>query len=220
MRHLLFSVFFAANCVVGSPAIAQDTTETAAMAEADRLIAQADAADLFANTTVTDVPSIVHKPSGLGCVFEQPHSGNRLDVAPRSMPAGRSEAFRCQAAVLDFRVYTYASACKANGYEAERQAILELIEGDMPPIRRRLELPARPLTVQAAPSTGRTNVIRAIRYDFDPAQDVFVIISSTEIGGWVMLQMAVAPLETEADSRAAIDQIMTFAVAKARLQGS
>lgn len=66
-----------------------------ARAEADALIAAADAEALFDNTTDSDVPTVRHKPSGLVCAFEPGEADNGITIFEQGVGIPRGEDVGC-----------------------------------------------------------------------------------------------------------------------------
>lgn len=84
LAALLIAAPVAAQEPPPSPPQATSEQVTAARAEADRIIAAAEAGDLFVNMTGNAFPTVRHKASGLICHFRGAPEVNRILIFPNS----------------------------------------------------------------------------------------------------------------------------------------
>lgn len=107
----------------------------AARAEADRLIAAAQAGDVFENITVDRIPAVRHRQSGMRCLFEPGEAQNGLHVLESGMPRGEDAV--CNGRTGGIQVTIYATRYPER-YSAEAirddaaRAILDRFPGARP----------------------------------------------------------------------------------------
>lgn len=80
-----------------------------ARAEADRLIAEADAGDLFINVTTGSSARVRHTRSGLVCTFRPGDEGNRILIFEQGASIPRGDDVGCNGGLGDFAHTIYAT---------------------------------------------------------------------------------------------------------------
>ncbi|MGH7020051.1 MAG: hypothetical protein ACREEY_09230 [Brevundimonas sp.] len=100
MRALLLAMTSLVALAAGYPALAQDAkpvSPAVAKAEGDRIIAAAEASDLFENITGDDgVTRLRHKASGMTCAFDPAGPRNNVRIYPQSaMTPNRGDDISC-----------------------------------------------------------------------------------------------------------------------------
>lgn len=93
----------------------------AAQAEADRLIAAAQAGAWFENITDSAVPTVRHIPSGMICLFPRNSPDSQIAIFPSSMPRG--DDVGCVTYDDDLRVYTTLYASRYDPLPSEREVL-------------------------------------------------------------------------------------------------
>lgn len=160
-----------------------------ARAEADRLIAQAEAADLFDNITEDDQPRIRHRRSGLICTFTLGERQNRLLVFGSGI--ARGDDVGCNTMTGDVAITHYAT--RYPGGKSAADALSEAAAA----IRNRFS-DARDYTGEGlAPDEGRqppSLIARFLIGQDDETQYTHALVA--EVGPWVFKQRLSGPAES------------------------
>lgn len=104
------------------PGRADQNQVAAARAEADRLIAEGNAAAFFDNVTDGAAPAVQHRLSGMVCRFELGNPGNRVVIIPSPLPAGDDVACSIQRGDMVFTYYATRYPVDVSAEQAIRDA--------------------------------------------------------------------------------------------------
>ena len=110
------AVFAAGQCFAQDEAPASAAEIASASAQADLLIASANAGRHFENITTDGAPRVRHKASGLTCSFSD-ESYDRISIIPAQGGLAEGEDVGCHTRLLDVDISLYATRY-ARRYEA------------------------------------------------------------------------------------------------------
>lgn len=131
MRDLLLPLTAVAALTVASPVAAQTSapdpslaSPAVAKAEGERILSEAQAADLFDNITAEDETTrLRHKASGMVCLFDPLAPGNAVRVYPQGgMTPNRGDDVSCSSILLGATYTLYATRYRTMPSEAEDMA--------------------------------------------------------------------------------------------------
>jgi hypothetical protein len=195
---MLARLLFLTTLLLAGPLSAQEATPsppratpeqvTAAKAEADRIIAAAEAGDLFVNMTGNAIPTVRHRASGLICHFRGSPEVDRILIFPNST---RGDDVGCTTRDPSVWVETTYYATRYNPMPTE-EAILD---GAMAAIRNRFP-GARPFVgdLTTAHIDGVTPISAALVVDSNMGT-LFTMTAVEHQNGWSFKARATGPLE-------------------------
>lgn len=194
-------LLFVAALTVGAPVAAQEPTPgppratqeqiAAAKREADRLIAAADASDVFVNITGNAIPTVRHPASGLICHFRGTPETDRLLIFPNST---RGDDVGCATRDPDVWVETTWYATRYSPMPTEG----EILDDAMAAIRNRFPS-ARAFEgeVSSAEIDGVTLVSDGLVIETNMGT-LFTMAAVEHQDGWSFKARASGPLEKAA----------------------
>lgn len=197
-KPVFAKLFFLSTLLIAGPLAAQDagsvppraTPEQVAVAraEADRIIAAADAGDLFVNMTGNAIPTVRHKASGLICHFRGAPDVDRILIFPDSP---RGDDVGCTTRDASVWVETTYYATRYNPMPTE-DAVLD---SAMAAIRNRFPS-ARAFDgeVSSASTDTVTPVSDALVVESNMGT-LFTMATVEHLDGWSFKARATGPLE-------------------------
>lgn len=201
MRLLVLAVALA---VLGGPAAAQISITSAApatveeiaaaRAEADRLITQAGAQDLFENITGDARPTVLHRASGLVCRFQAGAAGNAIALYPAQTAVG--DDVGCNIPTDGVSITHYATRY-AEATSAEREAHLAVAS-----IRERVGQvrPHEGETVSGGSPDLPVTYMARLEVTVD-GRDLYTHVATAEVQGWIFKQLLTAALDQALDAQ-------------------
>lgn len=212
----------AALASTAAPAAERKPPTAEASAEAQRIIAVADAAEYFVDVSEGEVPEVRHVRSGLTCTFEPNAPGNRITIYPSGGPdpIARGDDVSCATESLGYVISLYATRYpKPTTVEEQMGVAVASI--------RQVFSDVRPYTGQAAnakvadkPGETPRALHKTARFlAKKDGRQVYTRASVAKVGDWIILERVTGPkddpikgdLLAEFSLLTAIDSVMDAA---------